>query len=567
MTDFPYEPLKVLLRQHSLAMVVVNQKNYRQYESFIQTLRICDPVIIHPGVESLSYESIEDSPSKYGIFVVDAEEHVVCSLLLDFACEATRDHITLDPHRRALEIFLACSDKAHRVPRLMQSLFFAVFDKFPGADVWLWVSKSEQNASALTFYGDIVGFTHVPNTNYAMVKYSTELPPPNPNRTTEPKITTGGAAAAKRRIRDKIKMISQGAYGCIYKPGLTCSGKPNNSKNFVSKLQKRNRTADNEIAIGKIVMGIPSYQYRYAPVVQSCPVQLSAIDPIYVKKCDVAKKALATKLQGPDLFTLNKIKYAGSETLETYLTRRLSSGYFLPKFYEMHLYLLRSIQLLANANVVHYDLKENNVMYDASNHTPVIIDFGLSLDMGTILVPRAPSEAYKNAFYTHYEKYPPWCLDIVLASYIVQKKQSANWMTTPVDAVELGRVVDAYFATNGAILTIADRDQGAVNKSRLAWRQVAKSLDKLPGKQAVDRLAATWKSWDNFGIAVIFLFLWAQYDLDKLDPSPVSEQYYAALVITILSLPESRPTAAASYDAMFAMFQKLTRSSYQSIKK
>lgn len=314
-------------------------------------------------------------------------------------------------------------------------------------------------------------------------------------------------------------------------------------------------------------MGIPSYQYRYAPVVQSCPVQLSAIDPIYVKKCDVAKKALATKLQGPDLFTLNKIKYAGSETLETYLTRRLSSGYFLPKFYEMHLYLLRSIQLLANAKVVHYDLKENNVMYDASNHTPVIIDFGLSLDMGTILVPRAPSEAYKNAFYTHYEKYPPWCLDIVLASYIVQKKQSANWMTTPVDAVELGRVVDAYFATNGAILTIADRDQGAVNKSRLAWRQVAKSLDKLPGKQAVDRLAATWKSWDNFGIAVIFLFLWAQYDLDKLDPSPVSEQYYAALVNTILSLPESRPTAAASYDAMFAMFQKLTRSSYQSSKK
>lgn len=560
MDGFTYEPLKSLVRQQYLEVFTVSQGNYPQYETFLRKLRIYDPAAIHPG-EAISYDSVEDSSFKHGIFVVDAEKNVVCSLLLDFACEATRDHIMLDPSRRSLEIFLACSDKAHRVPRLMQNLFFAVFDRFPGTDVWLWVSKSEKNATALAFYRDVVGFTHVPGTNYAMVRYS------GPEQTQRVEVVGGKAGDRKTRVRDKIKMVSQGAYGCIYRPGLTCSGKPNASKNFVTKLQKRNRTADNEIAIGKIIAGIPTYQYRYAPVVQSCPVQLSAIDPIYVKKCDVAKKSLARREKGPDLFTLNKIKYAGSETLETYLTRRLSSGgYFLPKFYEMHLYLLRSVQLLADAKVVHYDLKENNIMYDATNHVPVIIDFGLSVNMATILAPRAPSEAYKYAFYTHYEKYPPWCLEIVLASYLVQNKQTTNWMTSRVNAADLGRVVDAYFLSNGAVRTIADRDPTAVNKSRVAWRALVASLDKLTGKQAVDRLASTWVSWDNFGIAVIFLFLWAQYNLDRLDPSPVTEQYYTAVVNVILTTPENRPTAAAFHDTLFQLLQQLPRSSYRATK-
>ena len=48
----------------------------------------------------------------------------------------------------------------------------------------------------------------------------------------------------------KSKLLSQGGFGCIYYPGLKCNGKPQNNKNVVSKLQKKDDSSDNEIKIG-----------------------------------------------------------------------------------------------------------------------------------------------------------------------------------------------------------------------------------------------------------------------------------------------------------------------------
>ena len=38
-------------------------------------------------------------------------------------------------------------------------------------------------------------------------------------------------------------LISQGGFGCIYYPGLKCSGDKSNDKEYVSKLQKKDFNA------------------------------------------------------------------------------------------------------------------------------------------------------------------------------------------------------------------------------------------------------------------------------------------------------------------------------------
>ena len=43
------------------------------------------------------------------------------------------------------------------------------------------------------------------------------------------------------------KLLSEGGFGCIYYPGISCNGKSLYNKNVVSKLQKNDETSKNEI--------------------------------------------------------------------------------------------------------------------------------------------------------------------------------------------------------------------------------------------------------------------------------------------------------------------------------
>ena len=44
-----------------------------------------------------------------------------------------------------------------------------------------------------------------------------------------------------------------------------------------------------------------------------------------------------------------------------------------------------SIQLLIKYRIVHYDLKENNILVETTQQLPYIIDFGLSIDIARLI--------------------------------------------------------------------------------------------------------------------------------------------------------------------------------------
>jgi hypothetical protein len=83
------------------------------------------------------------------------------------------------------------------------------------------------------------------------------------------------------------------------------------------------------------------------------------------------------------------------------------------KLYASFSYLLKSIQKLYEQGIVHYDIKEKNILYDEHNHSPIVIDFGLSF----VPSDTTTAELQNNALYTN-KFYPYWRFDIFVLSHI-----------------------------------------------------------------------------------------------------------------------------------------------------
>ena len=87
------------------------------------------------------------------------------------------------------------------------------------------------------------------------------------------------------------KLLSQGSFGCVYYPSLSCKGKPENTKEYLTKLQKKDFNSKNEKMIGKkIIENIPDYKKHFVPILSYCDINLSEIDGQELSKCNVVSK-------------------------------------------------------------------------------------------------------------------------------------------------------------------------------------------------------------------------------------------------------------------------------------
>ena len=69
-------------------------------------------------------------------------------------------------------------------------------------------------------------------------------------------------------------LISQGSYGCIFRPGFTCKGSPT-KKGYITKIQKIASTSKKETKLGKKIKKIDNYKDYFAPILKTCEVSLA----------------------------------------------------------------------------------------------------------------------------------------------------------------------------------------------------------------------------------------------------------------------------------------------------
>ena len=108
-----------------------------------------------------------------------------------------------------------------------------------------------------------------------------------------------------------------------------------------------------------------------------------------------------------------KIYYVkGSNFLSYILTNKSSDFNFVSLLINSYNHLLNSLHMLTSMNIVHYDLKGNNIMFNEINKLPLILDFGLSIKMDEL-----KADNMDKFFYIYAPDYSPWPLEVHYISF------------------------------------------------------------------------------------------------------------------------------------------------------
>jgi serine/threonine protein kinase len=374
-------------------------------------------------------------------------------------------------------------------------------------------------------------------------------------------------------------LLAQGTYGCVYYPGFTCKGKQQKTK-YITKIQQNGETLENELAIGEIIQKIKHYKNYFAPILSQCPVNLSTIQKNYPQSLNQCKVVTEHKNQKPNnkqqqqaKFNLNKIRYIlGDDLEETFHQKKLSSTTQqetpLPFLLDTYQYLSKSLKKLKKQNILHYDLKANNIIYDKESEIPIIIDFGLSINLNQIN-PQAPDPQLLTHYFFDTYQYDYWCLEPIwigmYASFYSNQPASDQQLQQPISPIlltmlkeSISQYIQYSFLFKPEFLTklsqLFPQPQPQPQQPQLLiqtsiqtftktfhdkWQ---KTLEEHSQDTNLQFFQYLWKSrfqWDSYSLSVIYLdFLSQLTPLPPDDPQlPKLETFTQSLLEKILSLP------------------------------
>lgn len=414
----------------------------------------------------------------------------------------------------------------------------------------------------LSFIKDITGMgndqTHIIENN--------EKPDEQPNNNNDP---------------EKPTLLNQGTYGCVFRPGIECSSKQLTSKKYITKIQKYKETSAREVEMGKKVQKIPGYVQYYAPIIESCDITIGALNnDAEAKKCEFIN--MAPEYQNKT-YESNRIRYVGKNTLGDYWVKEAANvsqleSYFR-KLINTHITLLKGIAKLNAANIMHFDMKENNVMCKDKSGRPIIIDFGLSVDTTNIASP----EEFRadEAFFTYGVAYEPWCLDIGMITYMIHKTKNANveqptmnaWRKENATLEETNKVISEFITTNPTMLELFTPEvvEDYKKKAEAYYTPLVEGgmLNVPSWGNVYDELVKYHKSWDNYGVAVMILDMLRIMELheEASNNFPFMKKYIELLTNIVLSMPDKRPTAEETSTEIKTIMSKLPRTDKARIRK
>lgn len=353
-----------------------------------------------------------------------------------------------------------------------------------------------------------------------------------------PKAPKAPNAKTNPKAKADPTLLSEGAYGCVYKPGVQCDGSKM-SKNYVSKIQKKKARTMQEPIIGqKIREKLPQYAYYFAPAMDVCPAVLTSIQKSELKKCTVIDER-APK----DEFIALKIAYVGKHTLGANLSihAKQDPQTFYSHVLDTHQYLARAIDQLVNLRIIHHDIKQNNVMYSEKWHVPIIIDFGVAFQVDQLY----DNETLKMIFFSHYEKYPPWCPEIMCIAAIINQDQTQpqtnnKWETQKVPVSQLQSIIKTYFRES----PLVTNHTKTISTYQKQWISYLKTFENKTGKTALKMLLQHWNTWDVYSTNAMY------YALASSSNPPLPENYRTYLMDQLFCIPSKRNEALEISEAI-----------------
>jgi len=348
------------------------------------------------------------------------------------------------------------------------------------------------------------------------------------------------------------ELVNQGAYGCLYHPGIECSGKTMDDRRYATKLVVQDEVAENEVAVGDIVKGIVNYGVNFVPVIDTCIVNLEKVNrnnPHALTKCDIVPNPKNGKEKGKEKkkekFMLMKMPYIDSLYFYEYIGNMGDNKKkIISCIFDTYSYLIESIERLVEHEVVHYDLKMQNILMNLKTDTPIIIDFGLSIVVGKKKTMTA--EFWKLHFYKYSPEYYVWPLEAHVINYL--HNESASGVLTRDDA---DTICETFVNANEALRIFSKGFRARYLKACM------EQCDQWVGMErdaACAGLISGWHTWDNYSLSIAYLQILGFISENGFIDNRLIVKYVQLLLMNVHPDPDRRKSVGDTKHAFTDIF-------------
>ncbi len=290
--------------------------------------------------------------------------------------------------------------------------------------------------------------------------------------------------------------IGEGSFGCIYHPPLNKDGSESENRKFVSKIQKDNKYANNEKKIGELVSKIDGYINHFAPVLVKENLKITKIKKNFFKDCSALKDDDDDDEEKTKKLIMMKMEYINGEEFITYLIKNKENVTIVKNLIASYTHLLTSIKLLTDIRVIHFDLKGDNILFNKDKEIPIMIDFGLSINMNELINQSISVEKLRKFFYVFGPDYYVWPIEVHYICYLLNVNENPS-------PKEITKICNEYVDNNAALKI--NCSSNFMNSYKSSCKDILLEMNKLNFGDKINKILSYWHTWDNYSLSIIYL--------------------------------------------------------------
>ena len=283
------------------------------------------------------------------------------------------------------------------------------------------------------------------------------------------------------------KLLSQGGFGCVFYPGIRCNTLQADNR-VVTKIQKKDFNSENEIVIGNIINKLSMYQWYFLPVINNCNINLRSLKSPDLMKCDVI--ASTTEMKQHEYIAMDIPYMDGIEFIK--IIESSGAGEIVLILSEAYKHLLTAVEKLENMEIIHMDIKLDNVIF-SKNGQPRLIDFGISIP-----VKELDKKTLNKYFYAYVPEYYVWDPIVHLINYCI------HIATKPLTDIDIETVARDCTIGNSSLDIFSPE---FVNNYK---QTLVQFFDMFKNKEldvTINELLDYKYSWDIYSLGIMYLKL------------------------------------------------------------
>jgi serine/threonine protein kinase len=311
------------------------------------------------------------------------------------------------------------------------------------------------------------------------------------------------------------EVIGEGGFGCVFKPSLPCANKKISYKNKISKWMLSKNAIEELQEYAIIAKADPSADF-YTGKPTKCTLKRTPLIEKAIERCDLLKNKMKNKTAKEiEQETALLIITDGGDDLEKWVKKvsRLDSSVArsqIADFWKESRRLFLGIQTFLKNNLVHHDLKPQNIVYKSDTKRVNYIDFGLMRSTKTEMVKCSVKNACRSKSHWNYPT------DILLMNRkvyenlakksVAERSSIVRGYLTALKNKTATDFVKAFYEVFTYIIRSVDGDMRADFYKRY-WKGFEDLLMAVRVENYTEFLNKSLRTFDVHGLGLSFLFV------------------------------------------------------------